>query len=304
MPFPLSDAQLELLFAIGENDPSRVLKALGSGADPNGEFPLQRSLPLHWATQRSAHHAVRVLLEAGAVIQPRSMFKDTGQLDEEATLLPQLMAFDGGHTNLDVVATWLRFAPTLTAVFPSEAKAADGKAPWVDTPLSLLLLGVREKELYVAPDGLGHAASETIGPALADARYRVGQCLEWFLERPAVWSPETTEAVFCAAIGSCSPAIWEEDGPLKKMGLDLSMVANPEALLSAAQTLVYAYPEQKHRAEAWMKIIAPLAAEWTATDAFCNGQVSPEMESLHLPYRQWVLDGRLPSPRPSFKPRF
>jgi len=305
MNFPLSDAQLELLFAIGENDPIRVLKALQDGADPNGAFPLQRSLPLHWATQWSAHHAVRVLLESGAVIQPRSMFKATGQLDEEATLLPQLMAFDGGHTNLDMVSTWLRFDPALTAAFPSEVKAATGKAPWVETPLSLLLFGVREHEIYVACDSSVSVPSGPIDPQLADARFRVGQCLEWLQKRPAVWSPETTEGVFCAAIGSCSPAIWDEAGPLKKMGLDLTMVSHPEALLSVAQTLVYLYPEQTHRAVAWMKIIAPLGAEWTATEAIRDGRISPEVNALQGPYREWMLDARLPAPsNKGFKLRF
>lgn len=304
MPFVLSNEQLELLFAIGENDPERVLKALQDGADPNGAFPLQRSLPLHWATQRSAHHALRVLLEAGAVIQPRSMFRDTGQLGEEAILLPQLLAFDGGHTNLDVVSTWLRFDPTLTAAFPSEAKAADGKDPWVDTPLSLLLFGVREHELYVASDSSNAEPSAPLDPALADARFRVGQCLEWFHQRPTEWSPETTQAVFCSAIGSCSPAIWAEEGPLKKLGLDLSMVSHPEALLSVAQTLVYLYPDQTHRAVAWMKIIAPLGAEWTATEAFRDGRASPELSALQGPYREWMLDARLPAPSKGLKPRF
>ncbi len=304
MPFVLSDEQLELLFAIGENDPGRVLKALQDGADPNGAFPLQRSLPLHWATQRSAHHALRVLLEAGAVVQPRSMFRATSQLDEAATLLPQLMAFDGGHTNLDVVSTWLRFDPTLTAAFPSEDKAANGKEPWVDTPLSLLLFGVREHELYVASDPSGAEPSDLIDSTLADARFRVSQCLEWLQERPTVWSPETTQAVFCSAIGSCSPAIWAEESPLKKMGLDLTMVSNPEALLSVAQTLVCLYPEQIHRAVAWMKIIAPLGAEWTATEAFQNGRTSPELNALQGPYREWMLDARLPAPSKGLKPRF
>lgn len=301
------DAQTALLAGLHRDSREDILAAVDAGADPGAIYPGQTRTPLHWATQLKKATAVAALLEAGAVPQALVAPPDSdGGVDEEAMLLPQLIAFDSTNTDPAVVAAWWEGDPRLTAIYPLETKSPEGMRPWVATPLSLLLLGVSEYEGYVAPGAPGREEEEKRNPALAAHRKTVRECLARFQTRPAEWTPEAAQAVACAAVGTCSPAIWDEEGPLKRMGLELSMAPFPAEVLAAAQTVLFAYPQQVDRATAWMRVLAPLGADWNEALQLRNGSSSPELEKMKNLYRQWALEARLPSPEPprTPKPRF
>lgn len=292
------DAQIALLAGIHRNSPQQIQAAVEAGADPSAVFPGQHRSPLHWATHLNQEKAVAALLEAGAVPNALAPPPDAdGLVDEEAILLPQLLAFDSSGTKTEVVRAWWEGDPELTAAFPMETKRPEGGRPWVATPLSLLLLGISEHALYVASDEFRKDDIERSKPALKPLRQTIRDCLEIMQTRPVEWHPEAAQAALVAAVGSCSVAILDDEGPLKKMGLDLSMASCPEELLAAIQTVVFAYPDQADRAVQWLRKLAPLGADWNTAMELRGGNTNPELDALKNPYREWSLDARLPAPR-------
>jgi hypothetical protein len=301
MPFDSSfsvTAQTALLAGIHRNSREQILAAVEAGADPSAVFPGQHRSPLHWATHLNQEKALAALLEAGAVPQALAPPPDSdGVVDEEAVLLPQLLAFDSSGTKTEVVRAWWEGDPELTAAFPMETKSPEGGRPWVATPLSLLLLGIPEHALYVAPDEFRKDDIERSKPTLKPLRKTIRECLEIMQARPVEWTAETAQAALVAAVGSCSVAILDDEGPLKKMGLDLSMASCPEELLAAIQTVVFAYPDQADRAVQWLRKLAPLGADWNTAMELRGGNTNSELDALKSPYREWSLDARLPAPR-------
>lgn len=295
---PAIDPQTALLAGIHRNSREQIWAAVEAGADPSAVFPGQHRSPLHWATHLNQEKALAALLEAGAV--PKALAPPPGLdglVDEEAVLLPQLLAFSSSGTKTEVVQAWWQGNRELTAGFPVEVKSPEGMRSWVAMPLSLLLLGVPEHALYVAPDEFRKAGIEKSNPALKRLRKTIRDCLEIMQTRPVEWTAETAQAALVSAVGSCSAAILDEDGPLKKMGLDLSMASCPDELLAAAQTVVFAYPGQADRAVQWMRKLAPLGAEWSGAMELRGGNSTNELNALKNPYREWALDARLPAPR-------
>lgn len=292
------DAQTALLAGIHRNSPQQIRAAVEAGADPSAVFPGQHRTPLHWATHLSQEKAIAALLEAGALPKAMAPPPDSdGLVDEEAVLLPQLLAFNSSGTKTEVVRAWWEGDPELTAAFPMETKSPKGGRPWVATPLSLLLLGISEHALYVAPDEFRKDDIERSKPALKPLRKTIRDCLEIMQTRPVEWHPEAAQAALVAAVGSCSVAILDDEGPLKKMGLDLSMASCPEELLAAIQTVVFAYPDQADRAVQWLRKLAPLGADWNTAMELRGGNTNSELDALKSPYREWSLDARLPAPR-------
>ncbi len=298
------NAQTALLAGIHLNSPQQIQAAVEAGADPNAIFPGQHRSPLHWATHLNQEKALAALLAAGAVPQALAPLPDSdGLVDEEAVLLPQLLAFDSSGAKTEVVRAWWEGDPELTAAFPMEVKSPKGGRPWVATPLSLLLLGIPEHALYVAPDEFGKNDIEKRNPTLNPLRKTIRDCLELIQTRPVKWTPEAAQAALVSAAGSCSVAIMDDEGPLKKMGLDLSMASLPEELLAAVQTVVFAFPGQADRAIQWLRKLAPLGADWNAAMELRGGSSNNELDALKSPYREWSLDARLPAPRRRMGPR-